>query len=162
MIPPAAIIIPFFIMMHKVGLYNNLFPVIISYIAFGLPLAVLIFRGFFLSIPDELIEAARIDGCNEVKIFFRIAIPLSKPAIATVIIFLFMQNWNEFLLALVLLVNKNLYTLPLGMSIYVGQYNSPWELIGAGVIISSIPIFIIYLIFQKQFIKGLTEGAVKG
>ncbi|MCL4416427.1 MAG: ABC transporter permease subunit, partial [Actinobacteria bacterium] len=95
-------------------------------------------------------------------IFFKIIIPLSKPAIVTVTIFLFMQNWNEFLLGLVLLKDKILFTLPVGMAIFVGQWDSPWELVAAGVIITSIPVFAVYLLIQDQFVKGLTAGAVKG
>ncbi len=162
MIPPAAVIIPLFLIMKSFGLYNHHLSLILSYIAFGLPIAVLIFRGFFLSIPDELIEAARIDGSSEVGTFFRIVIPLSRPSFATVTIFLFMQNWNEFILALILLKDKILYTLPVGMANFVGQWDSPWQLVAAGVIISAIPIFVIYLLIQDQFVKGLTAGAVKG
>lgn len=162
MIPPAAIIIPLFIIMKTIGLYNTHFSLVISYIAFGLPIAVLILRGFFQSIPKELIEAARIDGSSEIGTFFKIMIPLSKPAIATVTIFLFMQNWNEFILALVLLKDKLLYTLPVGLANFVGQWDSPWQLVAAGVIIASVPIFIVYLAIQDLFVKGLTAGAVKG
>ncbi len=162
MIPPAAVIIPLFIIMKTLGLYNSHYSLIFSYIAFGLPIAVLILRGFFLSIPKELIEAARIDGSSEIGTFFRIIIPLSKPAIATVTIFLFMQNWNEFILALVLLKDKVLYTLPVGLANFVGQWDSPWQLVAAGVIIASLPIFIVYLLIQDLFVKGLTAGAVKG
>jgi raffinose/stachyose/melibiose transport system permease protein len=162
MIPPAAVIIPLFVIMENLKLYNTLFSLILSYIAFGLPIATLILRGFFMSIPPELVEAARIDGSSEIGTFFRIIIPLSKPAISTVIIFLFMQNWNEFLLGLVLLRDKVMYTLPVGVAIFVGQWDSPWELVAAGVIIASIPVFLLYLILQDQFVKGLTAGAVKG
>jgi raffinose/stachyose/melibiose transport system permease protein len=162
MIPPAAIIIPLFVIMKNLGLYNTHMSLILSYIAFGLPIAVLILRGFFMSIPKELIEAARIDGSSEIGTFFRIIIPLSRPAIATVTIFLFMQNWNEFILALVLLKDKILYTLPVGLASFVGQWDSPWHLVAAGVIIASIPVFVIYLLIQDQFVKGLTAGAVKG
>ncbi|MCL4377726.1 MAG: carbohydrate ABC transporter permease [Actinobacteria bacterium] len=162
MIPPAAVIIPLFVIMENLKLYNTLFSLIFSYIAFGLPIATLILRGFFMSIPPELVEAARIDGSSEIGTFFRIIIPLSKPAISTVVIFLFMQNWNEFLLGLVLLKDKILYTLPVGVAIFVGQWDSPWELVASGVIIASVPIFILYLILQDQFVKGLTAGAVKG
>jgi raffinose/stachyose/melibiose transport system permease protein len=162
MIPPAAIIIPIFVIMKNLGLYNTYFSLILSYISFGLPIAVLILRGFFLSIPKELMEAARIDGSSEIGTFIKIVIPLSRPAIATVTIFLFMQNWNEFILALVLLKDKVLYTLPVGLANFVGQWDSPWQLVAAGVIIASIPVFLIYLLLQDLFVKGLTAGAVKG
>jgi ABC-type glycerol-3-phosphate transport system permease component len=162
MIPPAAVVIPLFLIMKNLGLYNTHFALILAYIAFGLPIAVLIFRGFFLSVPAELVEAARIDGSHETGTFLSIIMPLSTPAIATVTIFSFMQNWNEFLLALVLLKDKLLYTLPVGMANLVGQWDSPWQLIAAGVIIASVPIFVVYLTIQDLYVKGLTAGALKG
>jgi ABC-type glycerol-3-phosphate transport system permease component len=162
MIPPAAVIIPLFLIMKNLGLYNTHMSLILAYIAFGLPIAVLIFRGFFLSIPGELIEAARIDGSHETRTFLSIILPLSTPAIATVVIFSFMQNWNEFLMALVLLKDNVLYTIPVGMSNLVGQWDSPWQLIAAAVVIASLPIFIVYLMIQDLYVRGLTAGALKG
>jgi raffinose/stachyose/melibiose transport system permease protein len=162
MIPPAAVVIPLFLIVKNLGLYNTHLALILAYIAFGLPIAVLIFRGFFLSVPGELIEAARIDGSPETRTFLSIIMPLSTPAIATVVIFSFMQNWNEFLLALVLLKDKLLYTLPVGMANLVGQWDSPWQLIASGVVIASLPIFIVYLTIQDLYVKGLTAGALKG
>ncbi len=162
MIPPAAVVIPLFLIMKNLGLYNTHLALILAYIAFGLPIAVLIFRGFFLSVPGELIEAARIDGSPETGTFLSIIMPLSTPAIATVVIFSFMQNWNEFLLALVLLKDKLLYTLPVGMANLVGQWDSPWQLIAAGVVIASVPIFLVYIMIQDLYVKGLTAGALKG
>lgn len=162
MIPPAAVVIPLFLIMKNLGLYNTHIALVLAYIAFGLPIAVLVFRGFFLSVPAELIEAARIDGSREIGTFLSIIMPLSTPAIATVVIFSFMQNWNEFLLALVLLKDKMLYTIPVGMANLVGQWDSPWQLIAAGVVIASLPIFIVYLLIQDLYVKGLTAGALKG
>jgi ABC-type glycerol-3-phosphate transport system permease component len=162
MIPPAAVVIPLFLIMKTLGLYNTHVSLILAYIAFGLPIAVLIFRGFFLSVPGEMIEAARIDGSRELRTFASIIMPLSTPAVATVVIFSFMQNWNEFLLALVLLKDKLLYTLPVGMAQLVGQWDSPWQLIAAGVVIASVPVFLVYLAIQDLYVKGLTAGALKG
>ncbi len=162
MIPPAAVIIPLFLIVKNLGLYNTHLALILAYIAFGLPIAVLIFRGFFLSVPAELIEAARIDGSPEMRTFVSVILPLSTPAIATVTIFSFMQNWNEFLLGLVLLKDRLLYTLPVGMANLVGQWDSPWQLIAASVVIASLPIFIIYLMIQDLYVRGLTAGALKG
>ena len=143
-------------------MYNTHTALVLTYIAFGLPIAVLVFRGFFLSVPEELIEAARIDGTREAGTFLRIIVPLSTPAFATVIVFAFMQNWNEFLLALILLRDKARYTIPVGMANLVGQWDSPWQLIAAGVVIASVPIFLVYLLIQDLYIKGLTAGAIKG
>jgi raffinose/stachyose/melibiose transport system permease protein len=162
MIPPAAVVIPLFLIMKNLGLYNTHMALVLAYIAFGLPIAVLIFRGFFLSVPAELIEAARIDGSPETRTFVSIILPLSTPAIATVVIFSFMQNWNEFLLGLVLLKDRLLYTLPVGMANLVGQWDSPWQLIAAAVVIASLPVFIVYLLIQDLYVRGLTAGALKG
>jgi raffinose/stachyose/melibiose transport system permease protein len=162
MIPPAAVVIPLFLIMKNLGLYNTHLALVLAYIAFGLPIGVLIFRGFFLSVPEEMIEAARIDGSRETRTFVSIVVPMSTPAIATVVVFSFMQNWNEFLLALVLLKDKALYTIPVGMANLVGQWDSPWQLIASGVVIASVPIFILYLLVQDLYVKGLTAGALKG
>jgi len=162
MIPPAAIVIPLFLIMKNLGLYNSHLALVLAYIAFGLPIAVLIFRGFFLSVPGEMIEAARIDGSPELRTFVSVILPLCTPAVATVVVFSFMQNWNEFLLALVLLKDNVLYTLPVGMAQLVGQWDSPWQLIAASVVIASIPIFILYLAIQDLYVRGLTAGALKG
>ncbi len=162
MIPPAAVVIPLFLIMKNLGLYNTHLALVLAYVAFALPIAVLIFRGFFLTVPAELIEAARIDGSPELRTFVSVIMPLCTPAVATVTIFTFMQNWNEFLLALVLLKDKLLYTLPVGMAQLVGQWDSPWQLIAAGVVIASLPIFILYLAIQDLYVRGLTAGALKG
>jgi len=162
MIPQSGILIPFFYLMKTVGLYNSHWSVIISSVAFGIPLSVMLFRGFFESLPNELLEAARVDGCKELGIFFRICLPLCKPALATTIIMLFVTIWNDYMMPLVLLREDTKFTLPLGMARYIGQWDSPWNLIAAGVVLCAVPITIVYLAFQSQFVKGLTAGAVKG
>lgn len=162
MIPQAGILIPYFYLIKEMGLYNTLTSVIISCVAFGIPLSVMLFRGFFESIPNEILEAASVDGCRELGIFLRICLPLCKPAVATTVIMLFVTNWNDYLMPLVLLRSESKFTLPLGIARYIGQWDSPWNLIAAGVIISAVPITLIYLAFQSQFVKGLTAGAVKG
>ena len=161
-IPIQIFLIPVFIFSRYTGLLNNYIGLILPYVAFGMPLGIFIFKGFFDQIPKELSEAAKIDGASEFQTFLRIIIPISKPAISTVIIFLFLQNWNEFVLALVLLSKIKLYTIPVALSKFVGQFYFPWELYSAVVFLTSIPIIIIFIIFQNWFIKGLTAGAVKG
>lgn len=162
MIPQAGILIPFFFLMKSMGLYNSLWAVIISSVAFGIPLSVMLFRGFFESLPNEILESARVDGCTEIGIFFKICLPLCKPAFATTVIMLFVTIWNDYMMPLVLLRSESKFTLPLGMARYIGQWDSPWNLIAAGVVICAVPITIVYLAFQSQFVKGLTAGAVKG
>ena len=160
-IPPSALVVPLLIQMRYLGLYDTRLGLTLAYVAFGLPIATLVFRGFFVSIPHEIVEAARLDGCSENKILWRILAPLARGAIATVTILLFLANWNEFILALVLLRDGSTYTLPLGINAQIGQYNSEYQLIAAASIIASLPIFAIYLALQRQFEKGVTEGALK-
>ena len=162
MIPQAGILIPFFYLMKSVGLYNTHWSVIISSVAFGIPLSVMLFRGFFEGLSNEILEAARMDGCSELRIFFSVCLPLCRPALATTVIMLFVTIWNDYMMPLVLLRNEDKFTLPLGMARYIGQWDSPWNLIAAGVVICAVPITIVYLALQSQFVKGLTAGAVKG
>ena len=160
-IPPSALVVPLLIQMRYLGLYDTRFGLTLAYVAFGLPIATLVFRGFFVSIPHEIVEAARLDGCSENRILWGILAPLARGAIATVTILLFLANWNEFILALVLLRDGASYTLPLGINAQLGQYNSEYQLIAAASIIASLPVFAIYLALQGQFERGVTEGALK-
>jgi len=162
MIPMQALLIPIFIFTKYTGLLNTYFSVILPYIAFGLPISVFIMRGFFIGINNHMIEAARIDGASEFGIFLRIALPLARPAMATVIIFLFLQNWNEFMLALVLILKKKLYTIPIGLVKTIAEYVTPWGQYSALLFMTLIPVIIVYGIFQNWFIKGLTAGSIKG
>jgi len=162
MIPPVAVVIPLFVFMKRLGLFNSYPSIVIPYIVFGLPISTFIFKSYIQNIDNEILDAARIDGCGEFGIFLRILLPVIKPAVATVTIFTFMTNWNEFLLAVIFLQDKGLYTLPLGMSVFVGQYSAPWQLIGAGVVISIAPVLVLFFVLQNQFIRGLTAGAVRG
>lgn len=161
MIPPAAIIIPLFVEIRTLGLYDSHVGLGLVYVAFGLPLSILILRSFFVSIPRELLEAARIDGASEVWILRDVVVPMSKAPIATVSILLFLFAWNDFFLALVLLRDAGTYTLPVGIAQFIGQYSTPHELVAAAVIISAIPVFILYLVLHRYFERGVAEGAVK-
>jgi raffinose/stachyose/melibiose transport system permease protein len=162
MIPPVAVVIPLFVFMKRLGLFNSYPSIIIPYIVFGLPISTFIFKSYIQNVDNDILEAARIDGCGEFRIFLRILFPIIRPAVATVTIFTFMTNWNEFLLAVIFLHDKGLYTLPLGMSVFVGQYSAPWQLIAAGVVISIAPVLVLFFVLQNQFIRGLTAGAVRG
>jgi raffinose/stachyose/melibiose transport system permease protein len=160
-IPPSALVVPLLIQMRYLGLYDSRTGLMLAYVAFGLPIATLVFRGFFASIPHEIVEAARLDGCSESRILWRILAPLAKGAIATVAILLFLANWNEFILALVLLRDASRYTLTLGINSQIGQYTSDYHLIAAASITASLPVFAIYLVLQRQFEQGVAEGALK-
>lgn len=161
-IPPSALVVPLLIEMRYLGVYDSRAGLALVYVAFGLPLATLIFRGFFATIPNELIEAARLDGCAEHQILWRIVAPMAKGAIATVVILLFLANWNEFILALVLLRDAAGFTLTVGINAQLGQYTSDYHLIAAASIIAAAPVFLVYLALQRQFERGVAEGALKG
>lgn len=163
MIPTQVLLIPLFILFKKAGILNTYLAVILPYTIFTVPIAVLIFRDFFNRIPRELKEAAIIDGASGFYYFLKVAIPISKPAIATTIIYSFTLIWNEFLLALVFLGKDKIKTLPVAIAnIAGGQYIVPYNVFTASMMICIIPILIIFLIFQKWFIRGVTAGALKG
>lgn len=161
MVPPAAVIIPVFVEIRQMGLYDTHVGLSLVYIAFGLPLSILILRSFFASIPRELLEAARIDGATERWILWGVVVPLAKAPIATVSILLALFSWNDYFLALVLLRDAGSYTLPVGIAQFIGQYSTPYELVAAAVVIVAVPVFLLYLLLHRQFERGVAEGAVK-
>lgn len=160
MVPIHATLIPLFLIMQKAGLLNTYWCVIIPYIAAGLPLAVFIISNFLRGIPYELEEAAFIDGCGVIKSFFHIIIPSLKPAVATVAIFTFMNNWNEFIMASTYLQSSDLYTLPIGLTAFRGSYTTALGPMAAAIIITCIPLILFYCICSEQVEKSFTAGAV--
>lgn len=162
MIPPAAVIIPLFVELKAVGLYNHLFGVSIGLVPFGLPISIVILRAFFQSVAKELIEAARIDGASEVRVLVRVVIPISRAPIAVVTVLIFLGAWNDLLISLILLTDTDLYTIPLSTAAVIGQYVAPYELIAAAVMIAAAPVIVLYLAMHSQFERGVAEGAVKG
>ncbi|TFH04306.1 MAG: carbohydrate ABC transporter permease, partial [Spirochaetales bacterium] len=163
MIPVQAIMIPIFVTMRNVGLLNTRLGILIVYVVTSLSLGVFIITGFMRKgVPNDLLEAAVIAGCGPLGAFFRIALPISKPALATVGTFVFLNVWNEFLFALLMLSKPALRTLNLSVYMLRGQYQSEHGLMAAGIIILVAPAIIIYMLFQEQVVRGLTAGAVKG
>jgi ABC-type glycerol-3-phosphate transport system permease component len=163
MIPPQAILIPLFISLRTVHLLNTRPGIIIVYIVTNLSLAIFILTGFMRKgVPDELLEAAVLDGCGPVRAFFRVALPISVPGIVTVITLVFLGVWNEFLFALVMLPSPFLKTLNVAVYSLRGQYTSDQGLLAAGSVILITPAVLIYILFQEQVVRGLTAGAVKG
>ncbi|HUX22530.1 MAG TPA: carbohydrate ABC transporter permease [Spirochaetia bacterium] len=159
MIPIQSIIIPQFIIVRYLGLYNSQVAVILvsAFTAFG----VFLCRQFFLTIPDSLLEAARIDGASEYRIFFSVVLPLSVPVIVTVIIFSFRFFWNDFFTPLIYLTSPNLKTLPLGMADFVDQYNIAYGPQMAAALISIIPVLIVFLVGQRYFVEGVVASGIK-
>lgn len=162
MIPAHMILMPLFVFSHKLGILNTLWAVIGPSIAFGLPFSMFIFRGFFVTVPGSLIEAAKIDGASEFKAFYAVMLPMAKPAAATVLIFQFLASWNDFLFPLVLLQDPAKYTLPLGLTSLQGVYQSNYPAYAAGLFLASLPGLILYICFNKAVIEGMVQGAVKG
>jgi raffinose/stachyose/melibiose transport system permease protein len=159
--PFQSIMIPLFYQLRSYGLLGTYWAVILPAVAFGLPFGVFMMQSFFGDLPNELTDAARIDGCSEFRIFLNIMLPLSKPAVSSLIVFQFMWTWNAFLMPLLYLQDENLRPIPLGIMFFQGKYTQEEGLIAAGVTLATIPVVIVYLLFQRQFIKGLTAGAVK-
>jgi ABC-type glycerol-3-phosphate transport system permease component len=163
MIPVQAIIIPIFITMRQFSLINTRTGLILIYVVTSLSFGIFILCGFMRKgLPDEILEAAVIDGCGPVDTFFRVALPISQTGIVTVATFIFLSIWNEFLFALLMLANPLLRTLNLSVYMLRGQYSSDQGLMSAGITILIAPAIIIYILFQEQVVKGLTAGAIKG
>ena len=162
-IPVQIYIIPLYIIVVKLRLADNYLGLILPYTAGSLPLAVFLFRTYFDALPTELVDAARIDGCNHLRAFVHVMLPLARPMIATVSIFTFVGAWNEFFLALVFIHDPNMATLPLGLqAFFVNQYQTQFPQLFATLIVSIGPIVVVYLLLQRHFMAGLTAGAVRG
>lgn len=160
MVPGQVTMMPVFIILKNLGLLNSYLGLIIP--GSASVFAVFMLKQFMYEIPDELLEAARIDGCSEFRIYRSIILPLCKPIIATLIIFNFMGAWNEFLWPLIIMLDEKKYTLPVALSNLNGQYNTEWGLLMAGSVVVVIPVILIFLLAQKHYIKGIAAGAVKG
>lgn len=154
-IPIHTVLVPLFEMMSKANLTNSYVGLILPYVAFGIPFSVLLLYSFFLDFPKEIEEAARIDGCGEASLFFRIVAPLSMNGLASVAIFQAVFIWNEFTLALILISDNSMKTLPFGLVAFQGQYSANWPLLLASVAIATVPILLLYAVLQRQFVNSL-------
>ena len=154
--------VPVFTMLRQAGLIDNIWGLLPPYVAFGLPFEVLILTAFFRRIPHELIEAARIDGAGELRIFFGIVLPLSLPVLITVAILDAVATWNELTMALVLLSSPEHRTVPLSLLNFQGQFTTNFPALSAGILIALLPILIWYGLSQRWIVSGLLAGAVKG
>ena len=162
MIPIHCILIPLFKTFSNMHLYNSLLGLIIPYTVVSLPTTIFIMTGFFKNMPNEMFEAACIDGCSIYKIFTSIALPLSKTGIFVTALMAFVGNWNELLLAMVFISDDAKKTLPVAVSKFVGPYNTNYTQMFAAIIIAILPTIIVYCCFSNQIVDGLTAGAVKG
>ena len=160
-IPPAVLILPLFVLMVNIGLINTLPSVIIIYCGLLIPFSVYLLVSFFSSLPPELFDAASIDGCNNLDTFWRITLPLSTPALVTLIVVNALFVWNELLIALVFLQEESRMTLMPGLTLFKGHFTVNEPLIMAGTLIATIPMVLLYLFGQRLFVEGLTAGAIK-
>ncbi|MEG0388130.1 MAG: carbohydrate ABC transporter permease [Clostridium sp.] len=159
-IPWQVYMLPQYTLMNKFGLVDTHLSIILlqSFTAFG----VFLIRQFYLSIPDELLEAARIDGLNEYGIYFRMVLPLSKPALATLTIFSFVAVWNDFMGPMIYFNSTSLKTIQLGVKMFISQYSAEYGLIMAASVVSLIPVLIVFLAFQRFFVEGVASSGLKG
>ncbi|MBP1916806.1 raffinose/stachyose/melibiose transport system permease protein [Lederbergia galactosidilyticus] len=161
LVPFHSIMITLSQMAKGLGLQGSLVGLGLIYIGLGSNMAVFLYHGFVKSIPLELEEAAKIDGCSDFQIYYRIIFPLLKPITATILILNVLWLWNDFLLPLIMLTDVNNYTLMLSVNMLFGQYNSDWPMILAGLVATALPVLIFYAFFQKHILAGISEGAIK-
>lgn len=161
-IPIYITIVPIFVMMRSWNMTDSLLSLVGPYLAFGIPFSVLVLQSFFRQLPDEIIEAARIDGAGAWRIFFTIVLPLSTPALVTVFILDAVSTWNEFLFALILLNSDASKTIPVGLLNFQGQFANNNTGLAAGILIAVLPILVAYMFLQRWIVGGLTAGATKG
>jgi multiple sugar transport system permease protein len=161
-VPAAMLIIPLFIIFKQIGLLNTLMGLVLVNTTFELPLTAILMRGFIGGIPFELEEAAMVDGCSRIQGVIRIVLPLLRPAIVAVAAFAFVGAWNNFLFALFLINDQDLYTVPVGLSYFLGEYNVDFAALAAGGVIAVLPVVLVFALIQRYLVGGLSVGAVKG
>ena len=162
MVPFEAVIIPLYHWMGALGLRNTYWALILPQIGLSVSFGTLWMSSFFENAPQELVDAATIDGATHWQTLWRILFPLSRPATTTLIVLIFMWTWNEFLLALVMVQSESMRTLPVGLAFFQGRFSSNISLMAAGAIIVALPTILIYIFFQRFFIRGILGGAIKG
>ena len=160
MLPMQTALVPINVVFSKLGLMNSYFGLFYVYVGFGISFGILILRGFFNGIPKELDEAAYLDGCTKWQLFYKIILPVAKPAVATLIISDFLSTWNEYLLASVIINDNAKKTDPVGIMTFVGEHGTDYGYLCAGVLLSVVPVLVVYLLFQRYFVEGMA-GAVK-
>ncbi|MEH6780726.1 MAG: carbohydrate ABC transporter permease [Rhodoglobus sp.] len=160
-VPPITLLIPFFGLMVTLGLYNTYAGLILTYMVFTLPYAIIMMTGYFNTLPRELDEAAKVDGASSMKALWGILVPIATPGIVSVGIYTFMISWNEYLFALTLTRTEDMRTVPIGIQLLMGQHSFEWNEMMAMSILGAIPVLILFLFFQRYFIGGLAAGSVK-
>jgi raffinose/stachyose/melibiose transport system permease protein len=162
LIPFSSIMIPLYKVVMAFNIKNSLIGLCFVYAGLGVSMAIFLYHGFVKSIPKELEEAAAIDGCSPLQTFFRIVFPMLKPVTATICITNVLWIWNDFLLPLIVISDNKKYTLLLSTNTLFGQYSSDWSAILSALVIAALPVIVFYALLQKQILKGITDGAMKG
>jgi multiple sugar transport system permease protein len=162
MFPLVTLLVPIFETMRSLGLLNTYIALILPYTVLNLPVCTLVLVGFFQSIPKDLENAAMIDGCTRLGALWRVVVPLAAPGVFTAGILAFVNAWDEFLLALSLNASASMRTLPVGITLYQGEFTFPWPIISAALIVAIVPIAVLIAIFQERVVGGLTQGGLKG
>jgi ABC-type glycerol-3-phosphate transport system permease component len=161
LLPLIVLVVPIYQIMGDWHLLNTYFALIIAYLTFTVPVAVWLLRGFLVGMPVELEEAAQIDGCTRMGAFFRIVVPLTAPGISATATYVFFLSWQEFLFALTFM-SGTMETLPVGVLGYIGEHTTDWGLLMAASTLVCVPVFVLFLFLQRQFIAGLVQGSIKG
>ncbi|PYE48948.1 carbohydrate ABC transporter permease [Deinococcus yavapaiensis] len=161
MFPVVSLVVPLFRLMRGADLLNSYPALILPYTALSLPVAILVLVAFFSSIPKDLEAAAMVDGCSRFGALWRVVVPLSAPGMVTAALLVFVNSWNEFLLALSFNTRETMRTVSVGVTLYQGEFSFPWPIISAAIIIAVVPVVTLIVIFQKRFVAGLTAGGVK-
>ncbi len=162
LLSPQVCVLPLFMLLKTLKLKNTLWAMILPYIAFRLPVSIMLIRSFFIGISRELEEAATIDGATLFQIYSNIYLPLSKPILSTVVIMTAYYAWNEFLFATIFVDSSKLRTIPVGLMVFRDGLMTEWGVVLAGMVIACLPIMILFLLMQKNFVRGMTAGSVKG
>ena len=160
LVPVHAALLPLYQLNNSLGI-TDYAAIMGPYIAFCIPLSVLLLRAYFAGVPQELMDAAQMDGAGHLRILWSVFVPIARPALATVAIFQAAWVWNELLFALVFIVNKSHMTLPVGLLTFQGEHSTNWAVVMAGVVMTIVPVLVLYFIFQRHVVKGLTAGAVR-
>ncbi|NLJ25419.1 MAG: carbohydrate ABC transporter permease [Firmicutes bacterium] len=161
MLPEVLLITPYFIVMARLGLVNTRFALMLAYSSFALPFCTWMLKGFIDSLPRELDEAALIDGCSRLQLLFRVIAPLALPGLGVTVLFSLLLSWNHYLFAMVLVTDEALYTFPVGLASFIGEYVTTWNQVMAGAIIATIPIILSAAFLERYLVTGLSAGAVK-
>jgi len=160
--PLVLLVPPYYTIMRDLRILDTHLSLIIAYVSFALPFSIWMLTGYFRSIPEELEEAARIDGATRLGAYWRVTLPLAGPGIAATVIYCFILAWNEYLFATTFISTPRLRTLPIGLQAFIGQYQTDWNLLMAGAVVTTIPVVILFVFLQRYLVAGLTAGAVKG